>query len=298
MLQLARLKGNGEIFHFFKKEIEKSEIFSPAGKKDLIDQGSDFRGYNLKGKDMTRAYLYDADLRGVDLGDVKLESLEQALKDEDVQGILDFITSVKESAIASPIKQILIAQALQSQTQEGFSMLQLARLKGEYTYKSLLVAIEISNIFSRAGQEDLIVQGSDFRGYNLKGKDLDYAYLSFANFENANLEGANLSGANFTWAKLNGANLAGADLTFANLGSAELAGADLGNATLTNAILASAKMHGANLRGANMQGAILKGAYLTGAKIQKKMVDAFKAAGANLKDADIPWFDFELFSKK
>lgn len=82
----------------------------------------------------------------------------------------------------------------------------------------------------------------DFKGVDLKKRNLAGAQLSHATLINANLAGAKLVRAELYKANLSGANLSGANLRGANLTDANLEGADLSHASLREAILSGATM--------------------------------------------------------
>jgi hypothetical protein len=96
-------------------------------------------------------------------------------------------------------------------------------------------------------------------------------------------------GANLRMRDMKGAKLYGADMSGADLESADLRDADLRYADLSGANLTAAYLKGADLRSANLSGARLAGAYLNAADlrgIRNLDIDAVKAV-RTLYEAEI-----------
>ncbi len=111
------------------------------------------------------------------------------------------------------------------------------------------------------------LSGAELIEANLSGANLYGAYLTGALLYNADLTGANLStaymaDANLEWAKLPKANLWAAKLPKANLKTSDLTEANLSGTNLSEANLEWANLPGANLSGSNLHGANLSGARL------------------------------------
>ena len=103
------------------------------------------------------------------------------------------------------------------------------------------------NILGVPRFEELILNGSNLQGADLKGM-----HIIAGSFVRANLQGANLSDAefyatNFESANLSGANLSNADLRFASMIRANLSGANLSGASLRTTDMRYANLSGANL---------------------------------------------------
>ncbi|OGW83652.1 MAG: hypothetical protein A2987_04730 [Omnitrophica bacterium RIFCSPLOWO2_01_FULL_45_10] len=104
---------------------------------------------------------------------------------------------------------------------------------------------------------DLLNNGSDLTGCNLKKVDLKNAHLEKARLPKSNLSQANLSGAHLFDAKLVNADLVGADLSRCELAHCDLRDADLTKSNLQNSRLWNARLEGANLNEADLTGSDL-----------------------------------------
>ena len=114
---------------------------------------------------------------------------------------------------------------------------------------------------------EVILQGADLSGANLRGAYISRVSLRGATLQGADLVGANLRGADLLDADLSRTKLWRADLREADLSSANLSRADLRGADLSNADLSSADLRYADLRGSELNQTVLLRAYLQATKV-------------------------------
>jgi uncharacterized protein YjbI with pentapeptide repeats len=178
-------------------------------------------GVYLRGPNLSRAYLWEADLSGANLANV-----------DEMQGIF-------------------LEEANLSGADLHSTFLPGASLSG-----ANLSGANLSGAFLRRAN----LTNANLQAANLSGAHLRVAYIDEAHLGGANLTGADLTEAHLTKANLSGAFLRRANLTEAHLTKANLSGADLHSTFLPGANFSGANLSGANLYGAKLQEANLEGA--------------------------------------
>jgi uncharacterized protein YjbI with pentapeptide repeats len=162
---------------------------------DIVD------GVRLVRESGAGAYLYSANLPGVNLFDTRL-----------------------------------IGVNLNSARLPGAN-LRASNLTGADMYGANLSRADLSETnLTEADLSFASLHNADLRGADLRGANLTRANLTGADLHNAHLTGADLHDADLTGADLHDAHLHNADLTGANLTGARLAGANLTGADLNSAI--------------------------------------------------------------
>ncbi len=156
-------------------------------------------------------------------------------------------------------------------------------------------------------EEEVLLEGADFRKAHLEDARLQDAKLDFAHLEGAHLLQAhlerarlgmaNLGHAEMSAAHLEHAHLNAAHLEYATLIRANLNGAELGHAHLERANLTEARLESANLvvacldnvqlTRACLQNARLNGTHLEGAKLDQAHLEGANLSGAYLKGASL-----------
>lgn len=160
--------------------------------------------------------------------------------------------------------------------------------------------------------------GSDLRGANFSGANLQRAYLNLARIENTNFNNANLSMATifqpifgdtkFRKSNLRGARVIGTlgkvDLSGANLSEGKL-GLDVGNQPMgqmkfdssggnfENANFEGADLHIASFKFGNLKNANLKNSILTRSELIRADLTGADLSGADLSNADINGTNFK-----
>jgi len=145
-------------------------------------------------------------------------------------------------------------------------------------------------------EEEVLLEGADFRKANLKGVDFrkrgeTEVHLEGAKFREACLEGtdfweARLEGADFRETRLEGADFGIAYLEDAVFEGAHLEGVDFGNASLEDADFGSASLEDADFVFACLEGAVFLGAHLEGADFWGAHLEGANFRGARLEGAN------------
>ncbi|MGB2630788.1 MAG: pentapeptide repeat-containing protein, partial [Candidatus Omnitrophota bacterium] len=129
-------------------------------------------------------------------------------------------------------------------------LLQRARISD---YKGLMALLDGKKDWKGSDLTAMMLEGFDFRGFDLSRAVLRYSNLAWAdlrgvNMANARLWSSNLTGADLRGAILEGANLIGVIFEWADLRGARLEGADLSEAKFVNARFNIEDMRRAKLR--------------------------------------------------
>ena len=157
--------------------------------------GVKWKGADLNGADLSRAYLYGATLSGTRLREANLSGANLFGAD-----------LIKADLNGADLSHANLSVADLDRADLRHANLEKAHLSGA------------------------ILSGTRLREANLSGANLFRADLSNAYLYGANLSGADLITADLNWADLSHANLSGADLDRADLSHANLSGANLSGA--------------------------------------------------------------------
>lgn len=217
------------------------------------------RWVRSRGRDGTRAELFEANLGRVDL---RVAVLNEA----NLQGS-DLDRALLEGARlqgADLQRASLRGATLQRAT------LHRANLHGADLFEANL---EASALYEANLQAANLLAANLYQA-DLQQANLQRAFLKQANLHNADLQRANLQGANLQESDLEGAELQGVVLREANLSGANVRGADLQGAELQGCNLQATTLHHANLRDANLFGVI--------------GLTASQLAGCNVAGAQLP----------
>ncbi|MFT4595849.1 MAG: hypothetical protein ACI9TF_000086 [Paracrocinitomix sp.] len=181
----------------------------------LHREPKDLRSASITKRSLRGKYLFDADLRGVDLTDGVLDKamLEGARFDD--------ATMVRVSARHTHLAHAKLRNADLTDADLSFDR--------HYPH------VEVTGNYAQ------------FSRAILDGADLSRARFAFAQFDNASLLKADLSRAALVGASFQGADLRGADLRFADLSRGRLEEADLRGANLSFTSLAGANLEGARV---------------------------------------------------
>jgi uncharacterized protein YjbI with pentapeptide repeats len=195
--KLAKLKARSE------------RVYAPSEQKHT---------HSFFDRDLTCAYLWNADLRRVDLKFARLRGadltgadLEGADLDEaHLEGAkLDNAKLNDAHLFLADLRNASLESAELMRANLGSSWLQGASLKEAKLYGANLN-------FAQAQGADLShakLEAAEFRGTQLQGASLNGSYLQFARLFAANLQGADLRGAELSAARLLHVGLQGADLS-------------------------------------------------------------------------------------
>lgn len=277
---------------------QASSTLVPDGADVVAGPSTDLSGLNL-----TKAYLYDRDLRYADFSGTNLSTADFERAD------LRYATLAGANLANAEIERASFSGS-------DLSFAQLAST-ASYDRKSLTY-VELSGLemigWDLSGQDLLWanISQSDLSGANLGRARLSSAHfqnatLANANFTEATLYGtyfasSNLTGADFTDAYMRSsgftsATLSQANITHANLREARINGSDMAGSNLSDATLTDATIRNTDLTGANLSHVVAEGADFEASRFENadlsgsRFVDAsFRLAimtGANLTDADI-----------
>ncbi|WP_263381871.1 pentapeptide repeat-containing protein [Granulicella arctica] len=191
--------------------------------------------------------LSDADLRGMNLGEVDLN-------------------------------RAILVRADLSEANLEMADLSGANLRGAKLSKAYL---------SRLNLSEANLREADLSGSNLNWADLREADLRKADLSHADLRQADVRGANLSDAVLVGANLSEMDLSDLNLSGADLRDARLYDADLSGTNLRQANLRGARLKRANLRGAEMNDVLCAEADLNEADLSAADLSGANLTGADL-----------
>jgi uncharacterized protein YjbI with pentapeptide repeats len=225
---LAILRGGVEAWNEWRKNNSDPKL-------GLIEV--DLRGADLSEAYLCRANLREADLRGADL------------RWADLCGV-NLIDADLRKAHLRPAD--LIGADLRGANLHGADLIE-ADLRGANLSHADLRRAKLSE--ANLIKVDLIeadLVWADLREADLRGADLRWADLRWADLHGANLIKADLSGADLRWAKLIKADLRWADLRVANLIKADFSEADLREADLRYGQLPVCSLTKANLTGAKL----------------------------------------------
>ncbi|HEY9600793.1 MAG TPA: pentapeptide repeat-containing protein [Allocoleopsis sp.] len=228
---------------------------------------SQFRGYDLRGNDLSNTDLRHSNLSAADLREANLSGADLSQSDLSLAKLskasLSHALLNEAESIAADLSNADLSNASLIATKLRYADLQEANLSGAK--------------LSRATLNDSTLSGAD-----LRNADLQYADLRHANLTRANLSGANLQYADLSGTQLNGANLSSANLQYANLSRANLEGANLSKANLSRADLECV-----NLRNAELQGTLLRHVKLSYAKLNHANLSQSDLSHAELSHGDL-----------
>jgi uncharacterized protein YjbI with pentapeptide repeats len=175
---------------------------------------ADLSGADLRGKHLSKAYLFKADLSGANLRDASL--------------------------FEADLHEAILTEADLSRAGLHEANLSDAKLSG-------------ANL-SEANLSDADLSGANLGGAILTEADLSRVNLHKANLSGADLRRADLSAASLRGADLIAANLRRADLTAANLGGANLSAAVLVETNLADAVLTGCRIYGVSAWNLKLEG--------------------------------------------
>ncbi len=180
----------------------------------------DLRAAAVGGNKLAGKYLFDADLRGVDLTDA---TLDKAMLEG---GRFDEATMVRASA-----KNTHLAHAKLRSTDLTAADLSFDRHFPDDTITANYAQLSHATI-DQANLSRGRFSYAQFNNSSLQGTDLSRATLVGAGFQAADLRGADLRFADLSRSRLEEADLRGANLSFANLSGANLEGARIDEKTI------------------------------------------------------------------
>jgi uncharacterized protein YjbI with pentapeptide repeats len=273
----------------------------------LLNRGGGF-GKNLKGKDLSNAYLVGASLSHCDLGGVDLRSSflnNCSLGSSDLSGA-DLTGAVLDGAELSGCKldsrtridpkwKVVWRIASFQPANELMPLIAKADLSNAvlrfaHLPKAVFVSADLTNtIFEEATlsgaefQKSAQLFSTDFRGAKLEGArfeamaamvNFSSADLSQAVFRKSNLFACNCESATFVEADLSEVSVEMGKFRAANLRGAKFIKARVSDTDLSDAILEEADLTGANLErvtlaGANLRNAVLKDAIVSEDELKK-----------------------------
>ncbi|GJD22934.1 pentapeptide repeat-containing protein [Rivularia sp. IAM M-261] len=271
--------------------------------QELVKLGVNLARINLKGVNLSNAYLPYANLEYADLSGANLYRAN--LTDANFYGA--------DLSGANLYRANLTDAKFYSANLSGVN------LKDANFYGADLSSANLSNAHLNGVNLSNAKFGStNFTNAHLNGADLSTRKLSTVKFSFANLSGANLNGADLQKTDLRSANLSGANLIRADLQETDLRSANLSGAKLQGLIyneetkfpygflptsqrmfliapgvdLSNANLSGADLRGASLSGANLKGADLSGANLSSADLSGANLYDARLNDAKLNFANF------
>jgi uncharacterized protein YjbI with pentapeptide repeats len=236
-------------------------------------------------KELTGAYLFDADLTSISLRSVNLKG-----------ALLARAKLISVDFTGSNLTEVEFAEA--DLTNANFTNADLAKAKftganltGSDLTKAKLTGARVTTFqtkgvdFDKWKERGGIVETGSCRGLDSEAqKD---CWGQKVKQGETNLRGASLRSSDLSGAQLTKVDLSYASLYKANLSGADLSGAVLVGAYLTEADLAKANLKGAVLTGAHVSDAKLNGADLTGAKLDRADLTGADLTGADLTGADL-----------
>jgi uncharacterized protein YjbI with pentapeptide repeats len=146
---------------------------------------------------------------------------------------------------------------------------------------------ETNNVLSGESAREILLNGNQCVGCDLRGANLEGANLEGANLEGAFIGQSNLNGANLNQINMNGTNLSKASLNRTYLSKAQLDKADLSKAQLDKADLSEASLHRAYLSEAYLSEANLYNSDLSEASLHRAYLSEANLNSANLYNADL-----------
>ncbi|NAZ80580.1 hypothetical protein GTR02_01940 [Kineococcus sp. R8] len=214
----------------------------PASDRGNLDHHKiDLSGTNLRGADLTDAYLVRVDLSRSHLEGANLR---------------------RACLTAANLHEAHLTTATLDGADLRKARLTGTRLQGARLNGALLQQVDL---------HDRQLLGTRLNGAHLEGANLRGAWMGFAELRGAHLQGADLTAAGLSSADLRGADLTEAILTMASLNNCVLTAAKVKNADFTSAKLFYAElteldMGQAELGGAQMIGAAFGGTQLVETK--------------------------------
>jgi len=249
--------------------LEKGFLIGP--KANLASQtisDIDFRKFNIHGVNFRGSFLVRANLAGIDMRDVWIDSggiINSNVDGTNFDGV-DFegfrTLGVTGTPSALPSGWVL---------RGGFMFGMYANLS----------SLDFSNFdFTGLDLTEVNLNAANLANSNLAGLDLRNTSIVGANLSGANIEGTNLTdvditgliaanvigtpiGLNENWTKFQGFLIG----PTANLSSADFSGLDLRSLNLSGVNLISANLSNCNLAGMTLDGGILAGVNLSGANV-------------------------------
>ncbi|MEM0989827.1 MAG: pentapeptide repeat-containing protein [Pseudomonadota bacterium] len=211
-------------------------------------------GADLRGADLSYAFLAGADMRGVDLTGASL--LRAQMPGADLR---------KATLNDVDMRMARLEGAELSQAWMIATDLSFARLADVALIDAYLLEVEVN----RTQMPRVDMRGAAITGVFFNRNDMTAAQHSFFQMQETSFNEVILDRVDFGLQDLTGFSLQGASLRGANFGSANLIGADLTGADLSLADLTNAELSGANLTGATFEETVLAGASLFSATLVK-----------------------------
>jgi uncharacterized protein YjbI with pentapeptide repeats len=189
-------------------------------------------------RDLTCAYLWNADLRRVNLSSARLRGadltgadLEGAdLVQADLEGAkLNYATLNDGNLFSTDLRNALMESANLIRADLGSARLQGASLKEAQLYGAQLVGVGAQG----ADLSDAKLEGARLWLTQLQGASLNRAHLQFAQLRGAQLQGADLRGADLSAAYLESVGLQGAALSETAMQYSRVLGLNVWRAKIT-----------------------------------------------------------------
>jgi uncharacterized protein YjbI with pentapeptide repeats len=207
-------------------------------RKEQVEDWNRWRRQNPEVPDLSGAFLYRAELHGIDLSRANLGKADLRA---DLSGANLGGANLHEANLrGANLGRAYLNEADLSQSE----------LQGANLTEAGLTGTNLSDADLRGAR----IRTADLRGANLTRANLSEADLWGAKFRGAKLAEANVSWADLYKADFREANLRGANLHGANLIEADLSGADLSGANLTEAVLVNTNLAAATLTACSVFG--------------------------------------------
>ena len=252
------------------KDLTRAYLFE-SDLRDAVFQGSTLANAYLRSSNLTRASFENASLSGADISEAIL--LDTNLANADVRGA-DF----------------------RATTESGFTADQL------YSTAS----------YQAGDLTGIVLRRNDLSGWNFAGQTLVEAHLGGhiyevgSNLANASFRNANLTGASIYWSNLTGADFTGANLSDADLTDANMLGVNLQDALVSGAdfetteyvdgitleqIYSTASYRHGDLRGIGLSWNDLSHANLAGKDLTGSRFYGSQLVNVNFNDSDLTGAD-------
>ncbi len=239
-------------YHLVNLNTDKSSCEESSTELDTYRLFCQFKGPDLRKKNLRHLNLSGADLKGANLRETDLHGMDFIQADLRLANL----TQANLSSAVLNETQLLIANLNQADLSDA-SLIKADLRRADLNHANLSNASLTNAKLGHANLKSANLNTANLMAASLNSANLSQANLSRANLECANLKNANLQGANLSYANLRGANLRGADLTGANLSYADLTQVNLNKANLDHAYLRGANLYRSSLSHINLKQANL-----------------------------------------
>lgn len=236
-------------------------------------------GANLSNRNLTKAYLFGADLSNYQVYDYEIDAWVHYYADlrgaDLTQADLSNANLAGAAVSGTNLSDAVIRGAIMTRGIDGLS---LTQLYSTASYK----ARDLSGIH---------LDGNDFTGGNFADQNLSHARLFPVNLTGSNLRRANLTfaevGSTLTNANLSEANLSGATFGGGTLAGANFTGAEVRGATFYYGLLSTAQLYStASYQAHDLSGVGLHGDYPVINLAGQNLTNASFGVSANLSGAN------------